>query len=254
MFTAVADRPGLGTLTAPDTELTRGIPFRGKVIDKATRKPVTTGEVWYFPLWPNADAIKLTPSFRYGVFSRAPVAGDGTFTCPLLPGPGAVALVDPNDEDYMPASVDPPAFFKDKLGQGASGTGDRDNLMVVGAVPPYTPRPSVQHQQDFLAIVLIHPDESSKEIRQEIVLEPARKLKVTVTGADGKPLAGAKVRGRKQGFEWETAATADLSLRTSNPKRAQPRTLLLLHEGLRQIGILPLKGDEAGPLEVRLRP
>jgi RNA polymerase sigma factor (sigma-70 family) len=209
MFTAVADTAGLGPLTAPDTELTRGIPFHGKVIDKATGKPVTGGEVWYWALWPNAEAIKLTPSFRYGTFSRTTLAEDGTFTCPVLPGPGAVTLIDHNSDDYESASVDPVAFFQEKLGDAARGTGDRDRLMVVGAIPPYTPQPSPQFQEQFQAIVLINPDEDTKEIKQQIALEPARKVKVTVRGADGKPVAGARVRGRKEAFDWEIVPAAN---------------------------------------------
>jgi RNA polymerase sigma factor (sigma-70 family) len=254
MFTAVADTAGLGPLTAPDTELTRGIPFHGKIIDKGTGKPVSRGEIWYWALWPNAEAIKLTPSFRYGYFSRAAIADDGTFTCPVLPGPGAVTLMDRNGEDYLPASVDPVAFFKDKMGDTAHLTGNREHLMVVGATPPYTPRPSVQPQDQFQAIVLINPDGDTREIRREIALEPARKVKVTVVGSDGKPLAGARVRGRKEAFDWETAPGAEFLLRGSGPKQRHPRTLLVVHEATRQIGTLRVTGDETGPLEVRLRP
>jgi RNA polymerase sigma factor (sigma-70 family) len=252
MFTAVADTAGLGPLTAPDTELTRGIPFRGKVIDKTTGKPVAGGTVSYWAVWPNADAIKLTPSTRYGDFGRARVEEDGTFTCPVLPGPGAVT-VQGHGEDYVSASVDPPAFFKEKLGDAARGTGDQERLWVVGASPAYTPMPNPQPQDQFQAIILIHPDEGAKEIKQEIALEPARKVKVTVLGADGKPLAGVKVRGRKEAHEWETWPGAEFTLSGSNPKKPRPRTLLVVHEATRQIGTLALKGDETGPLEVRLQ-
>jgi protocatechuate 3,4-dioxygenase beta subunit len=253
MFTAVADTAGLGPLTAPDTELTCGIHFRGKVIDKKTGKPVGGGTVSYWAVWPNADAIQLTPSLRYGDFSRATVEADGTFTCPVLPGPGAVTVAG-HGEDYAAARVDPPSFFQEKLGDGARGTGNRDYFMVVGAVPAYTPRPNPQSYHQFQAIVLIHPDPDAKEVQHEIALEPALKVKVTVLGADGKPLAGVKVRGRKEAFEWETWPGAEFMLGGSNPKKPRPRTLLVVHEATRQIGTLAVKGDETGPLEVRLQP
>jgi RNA polymerase sigma factor (sigma-70 family) len=250
MFTAVADTAGLGPLAAPDTELTRGIPFRGKVIDRATGKPVVGGEVWYFALWPNAEAIKLSPSIRYGAFSRAEADADGTFTCPVLPGPGAVTLRGHGD-DYLAARVDPAAFFKDKLGDAARATGNQEHLRIVGA-NDYTPAPQVQPQDQFQAIVLINPDQGAKEIKQEVALEPARKVKVTVLGVDGKPLAGVKVRGRKQEGEYEDWAGTEFMM--TRPDQKQPRTLLVVHEATRQIGTLALKGDETGPLEVRLRP
>jgi RNA polymerase sigma factor (sigma-70 family) len=250
MFTAVADTAGLGPLAAPDTELTRGIPFRGKVIDKATGKPVAGGEVWYFALWPNADGIKLTPSIRYGDFSRATPDEDGTFTLPVLPGPGAVTLRGHGD-DYVAARVDPVAFFNDKLGGAARGIGDQEHLNVVGTLD-YTPRPLTQPQDQFQAIALINPDPDAKELKQEMALEPAQKLKVTVLGVDGKPVAGLKIRGRKQDGEHEDWAGSDFTMIRPDPKR--PRTLVVVHEATRQIGTLALKGDETGPLEIRLQP
>jgi hypothetical protein len=250
MFTAVADTAGLGPLAAPDTELTRGIPFRGKVIDKATGKPVRGGEVWYLPLWPNADAIKLSQSIRYGAFSSATPDEDGTFTCPVLPGPGAVTLRG-HDNDYLPAGVDPVAFFKDKLGGAARGTGNGESLRTVGA-NDYTPGPQFHHQDEFQAIALINPDPGAKEIKEEITLRPARKLRVAVLGADGKPLSGLKVHGRKQVGEREDCPGSDFTVIRPDPKR--PRTVLVVHEATQQLGTLALKGDEAGPLQVRLRP
>src|SRR5262249_1387581 len=155
---------------------------------------------------------------------------------------------------YVSAHVDPVAFFKEKLGEAARTTGDRERLWIVGAVPPYTPRPAMQLQDDFQAIVLLNPDPDTKEIKQAIALEPARKVKVTVVGADGKPLAGARVRGRKAAYDWETAPGAEFTLRGSGPEQPRPRTVLVVHEATRQIGTLPVKGDETGPLEVRLQP
>jgi hypothetical protein len=246
MFTAVADTAGLGPLTAPDIELTRGIPFRGKVINKATGKPVSGGTVSYWAIWPNADAIKLTPSLRYGDFSRARIGEDGTFTCPVLPGPGAVTVTG-QGEDYVSAGVDPPAFFNEKLGDAARGMGNQDRFMVVGAIPAYTPGPNPQLQDQFQAIVLIHPDEGAREIKQEIALEPAHKVNVTVFGADGKPLAGVKVRGRKEAFEWETWPGAEFTLSGLDPKKPPPRAVLVVHEATRQIGTLEVTADEKGP-------
>jgi hypothetical protein len=45
---------------------------------------------------------------------------------------------------------------------------------------------------------------------------------------------------------------AEFKLRGSKSKR--PRTVVVVHEATRQIGTLAVQGDEAGPLEVRLRP
>jgi hypothetical protein len=67
-------------------------------------------------------------------------------------------------------------------------------------------------------------------------------------------VAGARVRGRKAAYDWEIAPTAEFTLRGSSLKQPRPRTVLVVHEATRQIGALPVKGDETGPLEVRLQP
>jgi hypothetical protein len=56
----VADTIGLGPLTA-DLELVRGIPFRGKVIDRATGK-VVDAQVNYYPLYPNPN-VREAPGY-----------------------------------------------------------------------------------------------------------------------------------------------------------------------------------------------
>ncbi len=76
---------------------------------------------------------------------------------------------------------------------------------------------------------------------------------MTVLGADGKPLAGAEVRGRKAAYDWEAAPSAVFTLRGSNPKDSRLRTVLVVHKATRQIGTLVVRGEK-GPLVVRLRP
>jgi hypothetical protein len=245
---AVADTAGLGPINAPDLELTRGIPFHGKVVDKVTGRPVHAN-VLYMALWPNKEAIKMVGAFRYSGFSQAQTNADGTFHCVVAPGPGAVAVAGPAGQ-YMDACVDPQEHFAKSLGAAARATGNRNHLMRVGAVT-YAPQPQYTPQDDFQAIVLIDPAKDTKEIRNKVELQPARKLKGTVTDPDGKPLAGARVQGLKQATNLDTLTGADFTMPAPNPLR--PRTLVVYHEGRGLAGSLQVKGDDPGPLNVRLQ-
>lgn len=215
-----------------------GITFNGKVVDRATGKPVT-GFARYVPVGPNPDGAKLVGPT--GV-PDTKVAEDGTFTLTVAPGPGAVCVV-VRGGDYQDACVDPPAFFKDALGERAKQTGDRDWLRGV--------RGQNTRQEEFHAIHLINPDKAAATIQGELSVEPARRLAGTVTGPDGRPLAGAVVRGLP-GDRTDPLPKAEFALPSPNPKR--PRTLLAVLKKDRLIGTLEVKAQDKGPLELRLRP
>jgi hypothetical protein len=167
-----------------------------------------------------------------------------------LPGPGAVTVTAPAGA-YADAYVNPQEFFKESLGDSARVTGDR-NMFNRVTVIGYTARAHPTFQDEFQAIVLVNPRKETKEIRRQVTLEPARKVKGTVTGPDGKTLGGARVRGLTAALDFATLSGADFSMAGPNPQR--PRTLLALHEAKRLVGTLNVKADERGPLQIKLRP
>jgi RNA polymerase sigma factor (sigma-70 family) len=241
----VPDAAGLGPLTA-DLELVRGIPFRGKVIDKETRKPVR-GRVSYHPFHGNGNAVGMGLGYPA---SESAIATDGSFACVVLPGPGFVGVrVFTGDWDrYLRACVSPRELFKMfKVGtEENSPLGTRDLLFSQGGVG------SPLAQSDFQAIVLVNADKDEKAIEREMILERAPKLKGSVVGPDGKPVAGARVRGLNERSDWETLVGADFTMFGPHPLR--PRTLIVKHAAKELVGTLEVKGTEKGALQVRLRP
>jgi hypothetical protein len=150
----VPDQAGLGPIQV-DLQLVRGIPFRGKVTDQATGKPVRA-VVSYFPIYPNANASAV-PGYgaggAIGAYSSDTTGNDGSFTCVVLPGPGAVT-VRADGNKYRPACVDPVAFFHGDPNATLYAYGNREVLSVTvkgnqGMTGMY--------QEQYQAIVLINP-------------------------------------------------------------------------------------------------
>jgi len=100
--------------------------------------------------------------------------------------------------------------------------------------------------------VLIEPDAKADKLSRDVSLKPALTLKGSVTGPDGKPLAGATAFGLEpHSFAHTTLKAADFTVIGINPKRT--RELLFIH---REKGLgyhQEIRGDEKGPLTVKLR-
>jgi protocatechuate 3,4-dioxygenase beta subunit len=238
--TRVADKAGLGPLTA-DLEMVPGVPLRGRVTDKATGKPVR-GYVGYFPIYGNPDAKDLT-EHGYGgqhlrALSESPVAADGSFTCCVLPGPGILAFRT-GSEAYLPACVDPKAFFKDP----PVNAGDKRYLVIDhgGGGGPLV-------QDQFQSIALINPAKDTEGIAQDLTVEPASWVSGTVLGPDNEPLTGVRVLGLPE----PTLKTERFTVRGINP--AAPRRLYFYHDAKQFVGTLLVKGNEKELLTVRLQP
>jgi protocatechuate 3,4-dioxygenase beta subunit len=237
--TQVTDKAGLGPLTA-DIDIVPGIPCRGRVTDKATGKPVR-GYVGYVPIWGNPNAADVTRHGYHGehlrALSEAPVSPDGSFTCCVLPGPGALVFRTPR-EGYRSACVNPKTVFKDLQFPGD------ERLLVIDQGGGGGPLP----QDQFQAIALIDPAKDVAEIAQDLTVEVALWVTGTVLGPDGKPRAGLRVVGLPEG----SAKTDQFKIRGINP--GAPRRLYFYHDAERLVGTALVKGDETEPLTVRLQP
>src|SRR6185437_9749859 len=129
----VSDAPGLAPIEAA-IDCVRGIPFRLRVVNEATGKLVRAS-VNYWPLNPNPISREV-PGYDavdgFGALGHAHREADGTYVGAVLPGPGAITIR-AMDDQYMPASVDPRAFFR--VGPEDPKTtswmyGNRDTLYV----------------------------------------------------------------------------------------------------------------------------
>jgi RNA polymerase sigma factor (sigma-70 family) len=228
-----------------DVALMNGIALSGNVIDRATGKPPRAAVVEYYPLFPNVHSSRLSLCSAQAA-SSVPVSPDGTYTLAVLPGPGVVCVGASPRDSYAEAAVDEGAlamFFGDgvKRGMGrclfvASGPGGRELLQV----------------NRFNALAPINPGEQAGSVRLDFELERARPIPGTVVGPDGKPLDGVEVVGLTAMPDEERLVTSSFTVTGLNPHGARP--LSFRHAGKALGTALSVRGDETGPLTVRLEP
>jgi protocatechuate 3,4-dioxygenase beta subunit len=175
----VDDPPGLEPVTA-DIELPRGIIVQGRVIEKASGKPVSGVRVSYYPLFENPNVIHqeeyLTSGLVYdgfpGALSSVLSGPDGSFALATLVGPGVLAANAKPLSAYERALITPKAledFLKDRPHRmnstellGVYRTGD-----PIRALDPFWLQQSQYH-----ALELINTGEKDKVLNYELMLLP----------------------------------------------------------------------------------
>jgi RNA polymerase sigma factor (sigma-70 family) len=188
LLSGFTDTPGVGPLTV-NLKLPRGIPVRGRVIDERTGTPILGTRVHYYPLHPNA-ASHAFAGFTFAE-SSAIVGPDGSFAVAALPGPGIVGAVAPDSTDrgrsrtYRPSQVTdkewddfkaryklPEDAKKHKLGKGFFDDEKAETAEIVQInVAPSLVR-SLFVLNSFNSLVLLHPSEKDKELKQDLILRP----------------------------------------------------------------------------------
>jgi protocatechuate 3,4-dioxygenase beta subunit len=231
------DTTGLTPLTA-DIELVPGIPLRGRVTDKEG-KPVSKAVVTYHALYPNAYRSKLAREYKL-THSETVTGQDGSYSLAVFPGPGVVAVAAARREMYTSARAREKEI-KDVFG-GARVRGQTEDVLLTenGAF--------ITEQHNALA--LLNPDEKADSLKRDFVLERGRMLQGSVVGPDGKPLTGARA--------WNALPEQLVTLETDaftvgglEPRRS--RTLLFIHDEKDLAGGVVLRGNEKGPLTVKLQ-
>jgi RNA polymerase sigma factor (sigma-70 family) len=219
--------PGPATV---DFVLKRGLAVRGKVTDKATGQPVPA-IVEYFAFIDNphrAEAWAL-----HGAEVRT--CPDGSFEVVGLPGRGLVAAR--AERDYY------------LIGHGAdkiAGADERGSFRTF---------PHICHPQQQHAIVAINPAEDARSLTCDLALDPGMTLTGTVVGPDGQPVAGCTAIDlcpHTMSFNIVKLVSGTFSARALDPKR--PRPLVFRHDEKKLTAVVVARGDEGGPLTVRLQP
>jgi RNA polymerase sigma factor (sigma-70 family) len=224
----VADTPGLEPISV-DFALERGVLLRGKLIDKVTGRPVH-GRISFVALPDNPNLKDFTDFNKPQMLTSDPgrTKADGSFAVVAIPGPGLLCARADEDHHYLPAVVP-------------------------------EPRPKISNiLEEYHAVVPIDPSEDNpKSLKQDIGLEPARTLKGSVVGPDGKPLAGAHVAGlsgvtRLLFGRTDRLDTDSFTVGGLDPKR--PRPVVFVQAEKKLAKVQRVCGDESEPLTVRLEP
>jgi hypothetical protein len=228
-------------LTA-DIDMVQWLTVRGKVTDKATRKPIAQARVAYLPIFPNAN-INTKMSGTWSPRSEAITGADGSYTLTVLPGPGVLGVTAPKPEVYMPAVLtlkEMNDVFKVPVRILATAIGEN----VMGR-----PIGGWLHN----AMAAINPGKEDRPLVKDMALERPKERKGRIVGPDGKPLTGVTVTGLAGMFDQETLKGAEFTVRRLNPRAG--RTLIFYHKG-KNLGFLlkSLPAEKDDPLTVKLQP
>jgi protocatechuate 3,4-dioxygenase beta subunit len=224
---SVAAGPG-GEPVRADFELERGLVMTGRATEKGTGRPLR-GRVFYAPLPgnPHHDEYQRLSKIGLKVSDWGTVQPDGSFA--LLGVPGPAVLVPCVEEDSSFPVIDA-----------------RKELNKRGVLSwPSGP---------CHAVVEIDPGEKDAGSRTfEIALQPGRTLAGSVVGPDGKPLSGVEVAGLYPDYvPTEKLASADFTLK--GLRGGRKRVLILVDAGRKLGKLQEIRGDDKGPLVVRLEP
>jgi hypothetical protein len=237
--------PGQGPITA-DFELLRGLPVRGRVLDRATGRPPRRATVEYYPLYPNPHTAALTIVNRLTPVSSALVQPDGSYRLSILPGPGVVLVAASPRDSYATARIDERAvanLFNDGKNHGGGSWID----VALG------PRLSTCRCVDrYNALALINPEDQARSLALDLTLHRAPPLPGMVVGPDGQPLARARVCGLTSMPEVETLQGASFIIEGLNPRRT--RRLTFYHREKELAKDLTIPGDRIQELTVQLEP
>jgi RNA polymerase sigma factor (sigma-70 family) len=232
----VADAPGLESVTV-DFDLKRGVLVKGRVLDQATGKPVFAN-VQYLAFADN-PRHKNVPAWT--VESYLQTGADGSYEVVALHGRGLLTARGWSDHYRMGVGADKFAK-KDRYG-------DNDEFLLTA---PHLCHPAIVH-----TLVEIDPVENAESLTRDILLDPGTMPRGTITGPDGKPLAGTEVLGLTayaQSPNWTHAPLKHAEFTVYGLDAREERQLVFIHAAKHLAAAVKVRGDAKEPLAVRLEP
>lgn len=245
-FDEISDTEGFAPIRH-DAELRRGIVVSGRVTDGATGRPVRA-RVVYCPL-ANNENFERTPGYaapqaQLGLWvdSREMITGaDGRYRLTALPGPGALFVRAMNREAQF---AQPSVRKEDRDPEIYDQEGEVFLTVGLGDIFP---------MRHLHAYRLIRPAADATALTADFALETGLRRRGRLLDPDGRPLAGATAFNLAPPSDLETALPgAEFTAAALSP--AKPRRLLFWHQERKLAGTVVLRGTEAEPVTVRLRP
>jgi protocatechuate 3,4-dioxygenase beta subunit len=235
-FITPGGSPGLEPIHF-DIALKRGVLVRGRVTDKATGRPVS-GYVNSFAFAdnPHVDAF---PGYRSGYEPYAPIDDGGRYEIVALPGRGLIACRSD--------------LGRYRGGVGAASIKGHDPKIYPG-LGGFPTLPHNCHVADYHVLAEINLDPKAETATLDLQVDPGRSLTIEAVDPEGRPLAGTKASGLTDLFSTTEYEQDSPTIEVHGLDPSRPRRVTLTHEGRNLVASLHLKGDEAGPLTVRLQP
>jgi RNA polymerase sigma factor (sigma-70 family) len=242
---AVPDQEGLQPITV-NAELTRGVVVTGRIIDKATGKPVAAG-LRYMPLKGNTFYATTVGADRHHFGSQGfSTDANGRFRLVALPGPGLLfAQSNSRSESggrYTIAKLDPAdkplAYLEqaESLGEAfIAADGHIESLL---------------NQSGYKVIDAAAGTES---VTVDMQFDPGRSISGTIVGPDGEPVAGCYVVGLMAAFD-PRKPLSDTTFKAVALDPERPRTIAASSPDRKLAGAMKVSGAETAPPVLKLQP
>jgi hypothetical protein len=239
------DTAGYEPITV-DIGVKKGVVITGKVIDKATGKPV--------PGFAEAAVLRdnpFAPAYRMfnltGLFRPVQTTEEGVFRVVAIPGP--VELMGGPDIRRLPGGLLDAMPYKQPV---ADAKYPQYFLKMADNTMYYGYGESDSLQGNFCKVLELKP--GIAEVHQDIVLERADALAVKIQDAEGCPLRGVWATGLHPKPWMSPLRIEDDSCSAYEVKADRPRLLIFYHAEKKLAGTLTLKGTEKQPIVVELGP
>jgi RNA polymerase sigma factor (sigma-70 family) len=220
-----------------DIELHAGVWVSGTVTDKATGKPVSASLSYRPDAFDTAaDAIPGYLPRGLAEASWHPTDKDGKFRVLAVPGQGYV-FVRATGGRYLTADQ-------------CDWQGDVEKpypKSLTDSAPA-----EIASNWNAIGKVTVTDGKAAKEYA--FTVDPGVTVKARIVDADGKPVSGALVTGRRNmgAFDVLKQESAEVEFLQVNPKR--PRSTVVLHPEKHLGAVLPLKSDAKEAVTITLKP
>jgi RNA polymerase sigma factor (sigma-70 family) len=243
------DEEGLRPLRV-DFTVARGIVVRGRVLDRTTGRGVR-GEVHFVLLPGNKFASKHGFNrHRYGIMGTKTEA-DGRFQLAVIPGPGVLmfqayagekANGGPELNPYKQAEFD--AEDRERVPLTERGNDERYFTAIDRSI-------QFLNSQNAVKYIDLAPEAGTAKC--DLFVDRGATQTINIEDADGKPLRGTMASGVTARYPTDcTIQDASCTIFALDPKK--PRKLYFFHAQRQLAASLTVRGDEKGPLAVRLFP
>ncbi len=216
-----------------DFVLKRGVVVRGRVTDRATGQPAR-GQVGVRTFADNPLAGKY-PGFDMSQLSSVTLDADGRYELVTIPGRIVMTCRAAKDR-YL-------------IGVGAGAIAGLDRVRGDFGNPFGGLEVDFYH---VLAEANIHPDAESATV--DFQLDPGRSMSLTVLDPEGRPIGQTSATGREDRSLEMAIPEASPSFDVFALVPGRHRRVIVRHRERKLVGMLDLKGDEAGPLTLKLGP
>jgi RNA polymerase sigma factor (sigma-70 family) len=227
-----ARSPGLEPVTF-DIAMKRGVFVRGKAIDRQTGRSMR-GTVNYYAFADNPN-VRDYAGFSESHDPYAPLDEQGRYEVVALPGRGIIAVRDEMDQ-YRPASG------YEKIA-GYDAKHQSFNTLPETIIPGF---------HAIIAEVVVDPKAESMSL--DLQADSGKGAVIEVVGPDGAPISETNAKGVGELFQTSPVPQPSSSFEVHALDPSKPRRVVVMQERLKLIGTTLLKGNETGPVTIKLQP